>query len=145
MKQIKYRDGFKYQLAEDYHHKLGFKLPNYVDAPFYAITESGRMIIHAGYAWNGPSGIAFDTPNFMRGSLVHDLGYECLRRGLIPMSFRQAFDEEMYKICLEDGMSKMRAWWCFRAVRRFAVFAADPKNKRKIHTAPEHTIGTPGF
>jgi hypothetical protein len=72
----------------------------------------------------------------MRGSLIHDALYQLLREGHLPQSERFMADKILQYICLEDGMWKLRAWWVFQGVSKFAASAASPKNKRKIHTAP---------
>jgi hypothetical protein len=45
-------------------------------------------------------------------------------------------DKILQHVCLEDGMCRLRAWWVFTGVDKFAKFAADPKNKKKIIQAP---------
>ncbi len=63
--------------------------------------------------WDGPSGLTIDTPNFMRGSLVHDTLYQLLRNELIEQKWRDEADEELRRICREDGMSKICANWVY--------------------------------
>ena len=83
-------------------------------------TPEGLLIISAGYAWDGPSGITIDTKSFMRGSLFHDAVYQLLREGkLIIPDGRKLADKLLRAICIEDGMWKIRAWWVYRAVRMF--------------------------
>ena len=45
-------------------------------------------------------------------------------------------DQEMKRICKEDGMCAIRAWWCFYGVRFFAGFAASPENRKPVIEAP---------
>ena len=89
------------------------------------------MVIHKGYAWDGPSGPTIDTDNFMLGSLVHDVFYQAIREGMLPRSFRKTADQEFRRICIEQGMSKFRAWYVYNAVRLFSGGSAKPeKNPR---------------
>ena len=156
MDTIKYRDGYRYQLAETYgimvdiQHKDTFD----VNTEYVDLNCKGLLWIKAGYAWDGPSGptkwICDRTPKWLRnwilktilrGSLVHDALYQLIRQGYLNsfddcIDYREKADKELKRICLEDGMSKIRAWWVYRGVRRFAKFAALPKNKKKILEAP---------
>ena len=91
----------------------------------------GILIIYEHYAWDGPSGPTIDTKNFMRGSLVHDALYQLMREGLLDQKYRKYADQLLRKICLEDGMSKFRAWYVYHAVRLFARQSSMPrKNPR---------------
>jgi hypothetical protein len=72
----------------------------------------------------------------MRGSLIHDALYQLIREGHLPQKERFMADKILQQICLEDGMSRIRAWWVFVGVSKFAASAASPKNKRKVHQAP---------
>jgi len=72
------------------------------------------------YAWDGPSGPTIDTENFMRGSLVHDALYQLIKEGYLDKKvWRLYADKILRKICLEDGMSKFRAWYVYHSVRWF--------------------------
>lgn len=135
MNQIKYQEGYKYQLAETYEVNICIKPYELIIHDFIILESSGKLTINKGYAWDGPSGPTFDTKNFMRGSLVHDALYQLMRTGLLSEECRELADKELKRICQEDGMSSLRAWWVYKAVRDFgsssAALAADP-----IITAP---------
>lgn len=135
MEQIKYREGYKYQLAEDYvitTDILGYE----IDIQFIKLDKDGKLTTRSGYAWDGASGPTLDTPDSMRGSLVHDVLYQLMRMGLLPQSLRAYADKLLEDICIEDGMPEFRAdYWHF-AVDNFAASAADPENQRKVLTAP---------
>jgi len=110
MKQIHYSKGYKYQLDEDYVHVLLVPVPHPIDHPFFRICGT-ELIVKVGYAWDGPSGPTIDTDTFMRGSLVHDVLYQCIVLKLIPMEYKDAADDELVLICYEDYMSAARRWW----------------------------------
>ena len=149
-KQIKYRKGYKYQLAKDYETKIGIILGYPVITEFIWLYATGYLVIKKGYAWDGASGPGIDTKNILRGSLVHDAIYQLIRQGL-NLGFREQADKELKRIFLEDSWeinkkkkfsrirqrcSIMRAWWVYRGVSKFGRFAALPENKKKILEAP---------
>jgi len=133
---IKYRSGYKYQLVEEYQVKVSVLPKNDIKTDFIELSTEGMLIIKKGYAWDGPSGPTIDTPNFMRGSLVHDALYQLLRNELIDEEWRDEADEELRRICCEDGMPKICARWVYIAVRKWGKVAASPESKKKIHKAP---------
>ncbi len=133
---ILYTSGYKHQLYETYAVMLPFRPPHLIETHFISFYEDGLLIIRKGYAWDGPSGPAFDTHNFMRGSLPHDVVYQLIRMGLLHKSYRKPADRFMYTCLREDKMWHLRAKWCVWGVRRFAARAADPKKRKKIHESP---------
>ena len=121
---IAYKSGYRYQLASDYVVAVGIKLT--VNTRFLVLTGTGDLFIRSGYAWDGASGPTFDSKNFMRGSLVHDALYQLMREGHIPESYREHADRLLQRMCVEDGMTAIRAWWVYKAVR----FAGGPSAAR---------------
>ena len=136
---IKYRKGYKYQLEKTYRVDTNIKrdddAPN-ISTEFIMLNSGGRLRIKNGYAWDGPSGPTIDTKNFMRGSLAHDALYQLMRQGHLDIKWREQADKELKRICLEDGMSKIRAWYVYKSVRLFAKPAALSSNRKKVFTAP---------
>ena len=135
-KIIKYTDGYRYQLAEDYEIIIPIKPAITIFSDFITLTPAGLLTIHKGYAWDGPSGPTWDTPAFMRGALVHDVIYQLCRQGHLSKSYRRAADELLRAICIEDGMWRIRAWYVYHAVRLFAGDCADPSHRKPILSAP---------
>lgn len=138
-KHIKYKKGFKYQVAEDYYHILDFDpcISEPIITPFLELWPNRQLITKAGYASDGPSGPTVDTPSFMRGAMgVHDPLYQILRSGDLPPEFRRPSDLALYNVVLEDRMWRVRARYVYRCVRLGAGPAADPSHKKKIITAP---------
>ena len=127
MNSINYCYGgkYKWRLEEDASYHVG--IPGTVEHKFFSLKD-GLLTAKKGYEWDGPSGPAIDTANFMRGSLFHDLLYQLMREGYIPRSFRKKADQVMRELCLADGMSKIRAWWVYTAVR---VGAGNAAKRRK--------------
>ena len=135
--RIKYRSGVKYWLAEDYSVQTRIT-GQYVYNDFGHLFEDGTLFIRAGYAWDGASGPTFDTLNSMRGSLVHDFFYDLMRRGLLSQEWRQAADEELREILLEDGMSEARAdaWFTFVRMCAAPCSAVGNDGGKPLCTAP---------
>ena len=110
---------YKYQLTKQYKIDLGKHRP-YVgfDANHY-FYDGHILLIRRGYRWDGPSGPTIDTDTFMRGSLVHDVLYQAIREGHLPMKYRKKADKILYRLCREHGMSWVRAWYTYKCVRLF--------------------------
>lgn len=136
MSHIKYKAGYKYQLVEDYHIKIGIYPEEHIKTKFIELTTDGLLTIRHGYACDGPSGPTIDTKTFMRGAFVHDALYQLMRMGLLSIVWRRQADKELRRLCLEDQMHPARVWWVYKGVRVGANSAALPKNKKKIHIAP---------
>lgn len=133
--KIHYREGFKYQIAKSYSVYTG--ITGYLcDTEYLSLSKDGCLIIRKGYAWDGPSGPTIDTPNAMRGSLVHDALYQLMRLGLLPESCRPQADKLLHDICVEDGMNGVRADLWQLMVEVFAGSAAKNGTDRPIITAP---------
>ena len=104
-------------------------------------------ILQTGYAWDGASGPVIDTDGNLRGSLEHDATYQLLRLGELNLeSDRELADKQFiitYKVDvahrnkLVRAIAAIRRWLDYRGLRRFAAFAADPENKKKIFRAPD--------
>lgn len=152
---MKYRKGYKYQLAENEAFQTKILPAKNIETQFISLNTTGLLITKSGYAWDGPSGptksiveILEKVPLigkwlvkkflkcFLRGSVAHDAGYQLIRQGYLDQAHRGAFDDLLYDICIEDKMSKVRAKWVYEGVDKFAGFAADPKNVKKVHEAP---------
>jgi hypothetical protein len=133
---IKYKDGYKYQLEEAYRIQIPILPVDSRSLPFIRLSKTGILTIRKGYAWDGPSGPAIDTKNFMRGSLVHDALYQFLRNGMIGPKWRDPADQLLRKMCREDGMSWVRSWWVYKSLVWFGFSASDKSSKKETLTAP---------
>lgn len=132
---IRYRAGYKYQLAADYHIALPI-VGHAVQTEYLTLTGTGQLTIRRGYCWDGASGPTIDTRNSQRASLVHDTLYQLMRVTLLPAGYRAIADHTLHRLLLEDGMSRLRAWLWWRAVQRAAGGAARPSRERPILVAP---------
>lgn len=132
--QIKYRTGYKYQLAQRY--SLATPIFPHADIvhPLFELTMEGQLTVYYAYAWNGPSGPTRDSKSSMRASLIHDVLYQCMRMKLLKITWRDEVDDLFWRVLREDGMWRWRAWLWWRAVRRLAAGSAS--NGRVVEVAP---------
>ena len=136
MKQIHYRQGLKYALAEPYTDTLPIYPPEAIASQWVNLGRNGEFMLREGFAWDGPSGPTIDTKSAMRGSAIHDGLYRLMRLGLLDEKWRKTADEIYEQACISDGMFKVRAWLHFRALRRFGWLAAEKGTEPPIQTAP---------
>mgnify|MGYP001588064902 CR=1 FL=1 len=130
---LKYQGGYKYQVYEDYTISVDIRVVAPIDTPFIRL-DDGMLLIRKGYAWDGPSGPAIDTQNFMVGSLVHDALYQLMREGHLSQVWRKTADEELVRLCAEDGMWALRRKWVYDGVRLGGGPAA--RDEKLVLTAP---------
>jgi len=135
-KHIKYHSGFKYQLVKSCSFKIKCRPEHAILTKYINLSEDGILDIASGYSWDGPSGPTIDTKNFMRGSLVHDALYQLMRQELLPLSEKNNADDELIRLCKQDGMWGLRQWWVRRGLSWFGKEATLPENKRKTYVAP---------
>ncbi len=136
-REIKYRSGYKYQLAEDYTVRISIKPAADINTTFVKLSSGGTLTILGGYAWDGPSGPVIDTSRNMRASLVHDALYQLIRnRKLTRKAHKNPADRLFQKICVEDGVPRPIALAYYHGLRLGGNPAVDPKNAREVHTAP---------
>jgi hypothetical protein len=127
----------KYTLTENYIIELPYDVESYLsDHDYYTLKSNDDKIhinctslltIKKGYMWDGPSGPTVDTKSFMRGSLVHDALYQLMREKKISLDFKDKADRILQQYCKEDGMNSLRAWYVYRAVKKFGLSSATPK------------------
>jgi hypothetical protein len=136
---VVYKGGYKYQLHETYELALRISPAEDIKTDYISLDQTGHLVLRKGYAWDGPSGPTIDTSNFMRGSLVHDALYQLMRMKLLSDELhRKSADQELKRLCLEDGMSSIRAWWVYASVRQFGGGAASADNVKPVLRAPRH-------
>lgn len=124
--KYKQRRKYKYNLHSELIYETGLSVKVPIANLFLEINASGRLIIKAGYAWDGPSSPAIDSKNFMQGSLIHDALYQLMRDQVLPPSDRKRVDEILKEVCLQDGMSAFRAWYVYQGVRFGGAKSAEP-------------------
>lgn len=73
----------------------------------------------------------------MRGSLVHDVLYELMRKGYLPPEAKPVADQLLKDMCREDRMWRLRAWWVKKGLWLGGKAATLARNKKKILAAPK--------
>lgn len=138
---VRYRrlNGYRYLLAETFTIRVEVFPRRIIEHPFLSLSLGGLLTIQRGYAWDGASGPALNTPSFVRGSLVHDALYQLLREELLDgPGVRATADAILRDLCRLDGMHPLRAWWVWLAVRVCARGATLPRldARDKVLEAP---------
>ena len=135
--RIRYRDGYKYQLASDYCIELKIRPKKDIDAGRILLDEDGNLTIREGYAWDGPSGPVVDTKGTMRGSLIHDALYQLMRHEYLESKLYKKRADIIFKhICIEDGISRLRAHMFYIGLKIFGRPFSEPKSKKEVKIAP---------
>ena len=125
----KKRFKYKYKLSTEFKYEFDnkpFLHHNHMLNNNYLSISGGALAIRKGYCWDGASGPTIDTKNVMKASLVHDALYQLLREGTLIKSARKKADNIFREICLEQGMSRFRAWYLYTGLRMFGARAAKP-------------------
>lgn len=137
MECIAYKGGYKYQLTEQYTVTIPIIPEGAIETDYISLDMNGLLIIKKGYAWDGPSGLAPDTRNFMRASLVHDALYQLMRYQVLDRTqYRKRSDKLLQTMCKEDEMNPIFAWFAYILVRIGGDQAAHYENKKKVIRAP---------
>lgn len=118
---------FQVPLAPGYNGRAGFISYDY----------TGRFTVAPGYTWDGASGPTIDTPDTVCAALGHDVLYELMRLGELPLyTFKPVADLWFYRRLLTDGTYDFRAWAWYKAVCTFGGPGTLPKNHPRIKRAP---------
>lgn len=131
---IKYRKGYKYQLAQSANGNTPIKPEKAVDTEFIKLTLDGHIWVKSGYAWDGASGPTVDTRNSMLPSLIHDCFCQLIRQGYLPDSARTEADYFFYEMLRERKMWKIRAKIWLRGVLIGAKHHT--QKPKKVYIAP---------
>jgi hypothetical protein len=120
----------KYKLEEPLSVEIDIKPTQEITQYKISLSQGGVLAVKERYTWDGPSGPALDTKNFMRASLVHDALYQLMRLSILDYKkYRKPADQIMKKLCRQDGMGAFRAWYVYWAVRIFAKSCARPQQE----------------
>ena len=69
---------------------------------------------------------------------MHDALYQLMRGGYLDkVTHRKPADKVLQKMCREDGMSAIRAWFVYQGVWIGGDPSADPANKKPVIKAPK--------
>jgi hypothetical protein len=128
---MKYRElkNYKYQLVQDFEIMIPLKPGSHIETLFISLTVYGLLKIKNGYAWDGASGPAIDTKNFMIGSLVHDVLFQLIGMRYLKRSDIKTANQILRDVCIMSGMSKLRAWWVYSAVQIFGPLCINENDR----------------
>ena len=151
--RLEWTKGYKYRTHRTYWIFTNIRPFEEIQIGRITLTVEGLLIIDRGYSSDGPSGPTIDTNNFMPGGIVHDALYEILRCPSKPLDrkcdierdgviihaathdqAREESDKMLHDIVIDDGMSKFRANYVYKAVRFGGVESAE--KPRKVYQAP---------
>jgi hypothetical protein len=118
---VKYRKRkYKYQLVEPHVTQTGIRGYAF-DTIYFSLTPEGVMTGKTLYAWDGCSGPTVDDEDrkVADGSekmsrtavpgLNHDMKYQALRLGLLPLEFKPLIDREFHDDLIERRFNPVRA------------------------------------
>lgn len=133
---MKYRGGYKYQLAEDETFQTNIKPQHSIFTARIDLYTTGLLVIREGYSWDGTSGPVIDRKTNQRGSLAHDALYQLMRMELLPHYNWPLADQEFAKCIKEDGAWDLTAKIDLIGLKLAKGRAALPKNRKKVYEAP---------
>ena len=128
---MKYYEGYKYQLAEDEVFFTAIYPRERIDHPFFEINPTGIVIAKAGYAWDGSTGAA-DTIDSQSASLLHDIICQAIQLGLLDKGYKPAGDLEYYRLCVKNGMWRVKAAWRLAAISIYPWDRTKPKEAIEV-------------
>lgn len=123
---------YRYMLTGGVTHDTGINGYPFC-AKYYSMNASGTLYIKQGYMWDGASGPTIQTKTLVFPSLIHDVLYQSMRKGLIPVSARAQADVLFYKMCINEGMVWFRAAYSLFFLWLFGGRYANPKKKELIN------------
>ena len=130
---MKWRRGFKYQLAEALYLQTDIYPVKDLISDFVILRTNGGLELLKGFAWDGVSGPVIDRKTNHKGGAGHDGLYRLMRKGFLPSSkWRHA--DLMYAQWLRDA----GAWSITIKIDMLGLkwangYAADPRNKSTVY------------
>lgn len=134
-----YREAQPYALASDLITQTCLRPEEDIVTKFVELTKDGLLTLREGFDFSPsvPGFVPFNERTrkaMMRGSAVHDGLYLLHRMGLL--FDREGADNELRRICLEDGLPEAEAESVWRAVRSHGEVHADPLRVKHPVCAP---------
>lgn len=100
---MKYRKGYKYQLAEDEVIQTALRPEKDIFTKRIELTRKGQLTVREGYSWDGASGPCIDRKTNMQASCAHDALYQLMRMDRLRFKFWRQADKEYARIMREHG------------------------------------------
>lgn len=134
---ISYHKGkSRYQLADDYVIDIGFPHSTGLRADYVDLSTDGVLSIERGFTWDGVTGLAFNTRNFARASLVHDAIFHLMREVGRDPELHEKADDLFRTIALDDGVHVIRVNVHCTSLRLVRSLGWLPGKKRLRYSAP---------
>ena len=130
---MRYRKGYKYQLAEDEEFRTSFRIAGAIYTPRIILYPNGKLIVRDAYAWDGTSGPVIDRKTNMRGSCGHDALYQLMRMGLLDNHLWRIADIDFATWIQGDGAWAIIAKIDLIGLKLARGKAAHPKNRKKVY------------
>ena len=112
-----YKNNYPYSLTKPYETQTGLHLgSNYSVGEYVILQKNGIITIANGYSWDGATG-GIDTATFMEPSLVHDALCQLIYSNKLGNGAQAKADKLLHEMCIDNGMSKIRAAWVYWTVR----------------------------
>ena len=132
---MKYRNGYKYQLAETMTLQTdikGFTVDS--DAGRISLNSLGVLTIQEGYASDGASGPTIDRKENLRAGFGHDALYQLMRENKLPFDLWSQADQNYGKWLAIGG-----AWPITVRINVYGLGLmkgkyAQPQNRKKVYT-----------
>ena len=129
---VKFRKGYKYQLAEDELFQTEFYPRKAIDTVRIKLDTDGRLLVKEGYAWDGRSGwLNFKTT--LRASLVHDALYQLMRMEELDHNDWRKADKEYSRVMKQDGAFKFNIKKDMLGLKLAGGKHAHPKRRKKVY------------
>jgi hypothetical protein len=121
----------KFYYSNFYHRKYRYKtLSEYKDyfaalsgvsfVHRYVSCTNGILKIEENYAWDGATGVIFDSYYLMKASLIHDALYQMMREGLLDRKkYRKVADKIFYSVMKDSKVNPIRRRLLYIGVRLF--------------------------
>ena len=131
-----YSDGYKAVVRCDCQCLTDIKPPEDIEGHLYSIAKDGMITAKEGYAYDFATG-AVDTDTIKRASLFHDIVCQAIREGKLDTKWQAVADQLFKDICLHDDMSRFRARYAYKVVRKYQIKKMAEINAMKAELSPE--------
>ena len=130
---MKYRKGFKYQIAEELILQTSFRPESNIYSDFCCLTMTGELLLRRGFAWDGASGPVVDRKSNMIAGAGHDGLYRLMRKGLLDHNLWPEADAMFAKWLKDNGAWALTIKIDSLGLKIANGAAANPSNIAKIY------------
>jgi len=132
---MKYRKGYRIQIAEDEVFKTSFRPVKPIITKNIELYPDGKMIVKNGFACDGPTGTIRRKTN-TRPATGHDAKYDLMRMGLLDWKLWPIADGDYAIDLREDGAWEITIKINIKVLKTMRGYFANPKRRKKIYKAP---------